>query len=195
MIIDQKSFEIEGSFGGKQNWLLEHGITSKFWADRSCGVVAAANLIKFISENHLDKRNLYQGQTKDDYIQLMSELYKILSPRIWGIPSLTKMEKGIMKYSKERGISLVSSKNTWLFDMEEGSKFIRQGLALNSPVLLLTWNHSDKNFKNHWITITGWDIVYGEEYMTVSNWGQKRVYSYKEWAIERSLFKGAIYFQ
>ena len=45
----------------------------------------------------------------------------------------------------------------------------------------------------HWVTVTGWDVIYGEEYMTVSNWGKKRTYSYDKWIGERSLLKGAIY--
>lgn len=195
MIINQKSFEIGDSFGGKQNWLSEKGVLTKFWSDRSCGVVAAANIIKFMSENHPDKGNLYQGSEKDDFINLMIELYKYLTPKVWGIPTISKMGNGIESYSRDRGVNVKIHYCSWLIDSDEGSKFIRQGLASNSPVLLLTWNHSDKDFRNHWVTVTGWDIIYGEEYMTVSNWGERKTYSYRDWIMGKSLYKGAIYFE
>ena len=195
MILNQKSVDIGDNFGGKQTWLYETGKLNKFWADRSCGVVAAANTIKYLSENHPDKRDLYFGEGKDDYIELMEELYKYLQPRVWGIPTISKMGKALERFSAGKGISIKSNYCSWVIDSDEGSRFIRQGLFSNSPVLLLTWNHSDKQFRNHWVTVTGWDVIYGEEYMTVSNWGEKKTYSYRDWVMGKSLYKGAIYFE
>ncbi|MGM0396985.1 MAG: hypothetical protein ACQEP4_08015 [Bacillota bacterium] len=193
MILNHKAFQIEDDYGGRQQWLSERGFTSKFWADRSCGVAAAANLMTYLGREYGDLQELYNGNTKQEYIDLMEELYGFLKPRIFGIPTLGKMGKGLTGFAKSRGIEMMPCTKTWLYDVKDGSRFIRGGLAQGLPVLLLTWNYSDKELQNHWVTVTGWDVVYGEEYMTVSNWGKKKVYSYDNWASNRSLLKGALY--
>lgn len=193
MLLNQKAFQIENDYGGKQQWLLEKEITTKFWSDRSCGVAAAANIMTYAGSEFKELKDLYYGNSKEDYIELMKELYKFIKPGIFGIPTLGKMSKGLKEFTKSKGIDLLPCTRTWHFDVKDGSRFIRGGLALGMPVLLLTWNYSDKELKNHWVTVTGWDVVYGQEFMTVSNWGKKKTYSYDEWASERSFLKGALY--
>lgn len=193
MILKQEAFQIGDDFGGKQQWLCDSGFTSKFRSDRSCGVAAAANMMTYLGKEFPGYENLYYGDSKEDYIELMKELYRFLRPGIMGIPTLGKMEKGIYKYSKSKDVNIKPRLKRWVYSVKDGSGFIRQGLSKGTPVLLLTWNYSDRELKNHWVTVTGWDVVYGKEYMTVSNWGVKKTYSYDDWVSERSLLKGAIY--
>jgi hypothetical protein len=193
MILNHDAFQIGEDYGGKQQWLSEFGLRKKFWADRSCGVAAAANLINYLGSEFPELATLYGGNTREDFIQLMEGLYRHLNPGIIGIPTLGKMGRGLTGYTNSKGIQLLPCTRTWIFDVKDGSKFIRGGLAQGTPVLLLTWNYSDRELRNHWVTVTGWDVIYGEEYMTVSNWGKKKTYSYDKWVGERSLLKGAIY--
>jgi len=147
-----------------------------------------------LGSEYVELEDLYLGNSKEDYTHLMEEIFGYIKPGIFGIPTVEKMAKGLSIHMNSKGIQMMPCTKKWFFNVKDGSSFIRGGLAQGTPVLLLTWNYSDRELRNHWVTVTGWDVVYGEEYMTVSNWGKKKTYSYDNWVSERSLLKGALYF-
>lgn len=195
MLLNEKLFNVEGSYGGQQSWLKTFKIKNQFWADRSCGVTAAANLIMYLSRTRKELSALYRGTTSEDFVGLMKELYPFLKPRVYGIPTLTKMRQGIQKYAYSRGIRLSFYMESWIWDVDEGSDFIIRMLELDRPVLLLTWNSSNREFRNHWITVTGMISKKEGFDLVASNWGRRRVYSYEEWIRDKALLRGAIAFE
>lgn len=194
MLLDEKLFNIEGSYGGQQSWLKSFMVKNQFWADRSCGVTAAANLIMYLSRSDDNLYQLYQGTSKEDFVELMRELYPFLRPRVYGIPTLSKIKRGILSYAYSKGVRLRCEMESWVWDVDEGSDFIIRMLEKNRPVLLLTWNAANREFRNHWITVTGMSQINEDLEMTASNWGRRRSYSYKGWIKDKALLRGAISF-
>lgn len=195
MLLNQEFFQIDGWYGGKQEWLFESGYTSKKKSDKSCGVAAAANLLLYLSREKPELEMLYKGNNKEDYIELMIKLYTFLKPRFYGIPTLRKMKRGILNFIETKGVKLRPSSKIWIFKQKDETSFIKNAILKGHPVLLLTWNSPDPQFKNHWVTVTGWEEKDGEDFMVVSNWGYRKSYSYNKWINEGSIFKGALYFQ
>ena len=195
MLLNEKLFYVEGSYGGQQSWLKEFKIKNQFWADRSCGVTAAANLIMYLSRTRKELSALYQGTSSDEFVGLMKELYPFLKPRVYGIPTLTKMRQGIQRFAYSRGIRLSFYMESWVWDVNDGSDFIIRMLELDRPVLLLTWNSSNREFRNHWVTVTGMVKKKDGYDLIVSNWGRRKIYSYEEWIRDKALLRGAIAFE
>ena len=195
MELEKEFFKIDKYYGGKQEWLHESGYISKKKADRSCGVAAAANLVLYLARENPEFRRLYDGKNKEDYIELMRKLYTFLKPRFYGVPTIRKMRNGILNFAASKGILLKPYSKIWIFSKKDSSDFIKKAILQGHPVLLLTWNFPDPQLKNHWVTVTGWNEKDGEEFIMVSNWGYRRTYSYTKWNNEKSLFKGALYFQ
>ena len=81
MELKQEFFKIDKYYGGKQEWLYKSGYITKEKADRSCGVAAAANIIQYLSKENPEYNKLYSGNGKEDYVELMRELYIFLNPR------------------------------------------------------------------------------------------------------------------
>lgn len=190
MNLNERYLGIEGSFGGRQEWLFNYGATTSFISDRACGVVAAANIITYLANSDKSLSELSQGEGKVGYILILKELLKYMKPMPYGIPTLKALERGVIAYARARGIELISRKESWPFTKRLRSSFIKRGLLLNTPVLLLTWSGKEKELHNHWVTVTGIRNQYRKSYLTVSNWGEKKEYS----SSENSIYKGAIYF-
>lgn len=194
MLLEEKLLIVEDSYGGQQGWLKSLKVKNQFWTGRSCGVTAAANLVMYLARSDDNMKALYNGTTKEDFVNLMKELYPFLKPRVYGIPTLTKMKRGVQRYAYSKGVRLRCGMESWIWDVDEGSDFISRMLQQNRPVLLLTWNSSNRDFRNHWITVTGM-LESSEGFDLISsNWGRRRVYSYEGWIKDKALLRGAISF-
>jgi hypothetical protein len=193
-MINQEWFKIDKWYGGKQEWLHEVAYISKKKSDKSCGVAAAANIIQYLAKENPEFQSLYNGNSKEEYIELMIGLYTFLKPRFFGIPTIRKMKKAILNFAASKQIHLKARSKIWIFNQKDRSNFIKEAILKGHPVLLLTWNFPDPQLKNHWVTVTGWEEIDGEEFIIVSNWGYKKTYSYTKWMNERSFYKGALYF-
>ncbi len=194
MELNKDYIMINSSYGGKQDWLYESGFIKKKEADKSCGVTACANVFYYI-KNEKNKDRIKKEDEKANYLEIMKDLYIILRPRFYGIPSLNKMKRGMLKYAMGKGLYLRAYKKGWFLNKVDQSDFIKNALLEGHPVLILTWNFKDPQFKNHWVTLTGWEEKDGEALMIGSNWGIKKTYSYTKWMKGKSLFKGALYFK
>lgn len=96
---------IEKSYGFEQRWLYDYHFSTKFIADRSCGLAAAANVILYEAK----KKNhpLYQKVKSIELAtQVMADLEHIVKPRICGISRESRLEKGVRLYAKEQGLLL-----------------------------------------------------------------------------------------
>lgn len=183
-------------YGGNQGWLNDFMFTSKFWADRSCGVVAAANLASYKSEKlSLPSLYSYESRSKEDYSKHIYDLYNFIRPAFYGVPTIKKMVKGLKKFGESRGVRFepIYFKGKWKLD--KLIDYIKRGLREDNPVLLLTWNTPLRDLRNHWVTITGLIRTKDDKYYIVtSNWGRMELYSLEDWFYHHSLYKGVIYF-
>lgn len=169
----------------------------KFWADRSCGVTAAANALVHMAtyKKRMQGLYIYPSLSKSDFINFANDIYGYAKPTVVGIPTLGKLKKGLRLFAKSRGINLESKSMNMPKNINIAIEFIKEGLMMDSPVLMLTWNTKIKNLNYHWVTITGYiKTMDGESYVITSNWGGKEIFSLDEWISERSFNKGLIYF-
>lgn len=184
-------------YGGLQKWLYMENLKSKFWADRSCGVTAAANALIHMGmyRKGLESIYRYPGLSRVEFTRFMVEIYEYVKPSIVGIPSLEKMSKGLKSFAKDKGVILDSKTLPMPKDINSTINFIKEGLAIDSPVLMLTWNSNIKNLQYHWVTITGLiKDTNHKNYVITSNWGDKEIFSLDRWLKEKNLHKGLIYF-
>jgi hypothetical protein len=204
-IVEEVSLTNEESFvninniyyGGFQKWLYTEKVKSKFWADRSCGITAASNIIIHMSMYKPRLRSLYpySSLSKENFIRLMKEIFYYIKPTIIGVPTTRKMEKGLKSFAKSKEIILESRSLIMSKDIDTTIKFIKQGLKMNSPVLMVTWNSKISNLKYHWVTITGYIKDIDEQnYIITSNWGEKELFSLDNLIKDNSLYRGLVYF-
>lgn len=184
-------------YGGKQGWLNDFMYTSKFWADRSCGVVAAANLVSYKSQElKLSCLYPYMSRSKENYSKHIYDLYKFINPAFYGVPTISNMVKGLVKFGESRGVRFQPVDFTRKWKLDYVIEYIESGLREDNPVLLLTWNTPLRDLRNHWVTITGLiKTKDGKSYILTSNWGKMELYSLDEWFNHSSLYKGLIYFR
>lgn len=194
---EYKNFiDVDGiHYGGYQGWLFSQGYISKFRADRSCGLIAASNTLFYMCRRSQPENKNHDCITNDNFIDLTLYLYKFLKPKIYGIPTVPIMINGLNKYAQSMNFEitpflLVNPKTIY------GTiEYIKHALKRNCPIMMVTWNTSIKNLKNHWITITGYYCTKsGEHYIVTSNWGKQEVFNLDEWFEEKSLYKGLLYF-
>lgn len=183
-------------YGGSQMWLYLEKLRSKFWANRSCGVVAAGNTLVHMAMYKMGFEKLYEypSISKREYINFVNEIYDYLKPTVFGVYNLHKMDKGIKKFAKKKSIILESRSIVGYKDIVDVVNFIKSGLESNCPVMMLTWNNKNKELKYHWTTITGYIKDSKGSYIIISNWGEEKRVSLDEWVNKRSLYKGLIYF-
>lgn len=179
------------SYGGRQSWLTGEGV-SGFYADRSCGVTAACNLLCYLSRHWPGKEGLYPHRdlSRERFSRFQRELYGYLSPAPWGIPSVGAIIRGVERYAAERDAPLraVRKGRTGMLS------YISAGLERDCPVLLLTWNTPVAHLRFHWVTVTRlYDAGSGVR-MVSSNWGERAEYDFSAWANGPSLHRGAVWF-
>ena len=182
-------------YGGYQGWLTANGHVSKFWADRSCGVIAASTSLFYMARNNPHNKNINPSIiTKENFLDLSLYLYNFLEPQIYGIPTVATMIKGLSNYAKSMNFEI-----TPFLLVNPSSKmsiveYIKHGLKRNFPIMMVTWNTKIKNLAYHWVTITGYYTTKtGEHYIVTSNWGKEEVFSLDEWFDNKSLYKGLLY--
>lgn len=184
-------------YGGFQKWLYTEKIKSKFWSSRSCGITAAANAIVHMSmyKPRLSLLYPYSSLSKENFIRLMNEAFHYIKPRVIGVPTTGKLDRGLKSFAKSKQIILESKSLKVSKDIEGTIKFIKEGLKMNSPILMVTWNSKIPNLKYHWVTITGYmKTKDGQNYITTSNWGEKEIFSLDNLIKDNSLYRGLIYF-
>ena len=184
-------------YGGNQSWLSSQKLTTKFWADRACGVVAAANVAHYIAKR-LDIKGLYPYETNSiiDFSRHIKDVYSFINPAFFGIPTIKEMANGFMSFAKSRDVRLEPVFLNLDWTLPNIINYINKGLDSNTPVMLLTWNTNIKNLKNHWVTITGYvKTKDNKNYVITSNWGRMEVFDLDQWFKGFSVYKGIIYFK
>lgn len=186
-------------YGGRQAWLVDEGV-SQFYADRACGLTAAANAFYYMSQNVSGKSALYtqSGLSQAKFSDFQKDLYDVsFTPAVWGIGSLLEMRTNATVWAVEQGVSLnyVYSSSNWTYS--QYLTHVVQGLRNERPVLMLTWDSPISAVDWHWITLTR---IYnpgdgsGVRVVT-SNWGWLQEYDFDLWVAESGPDKGTIYFE
>lgn len=194
---DHKEFiNIEGNYGGYQDWLFTEKLQGKFWANRACGVVAAGNIAYYLTKHHNKKLYNYKDLSIREFTLFLNQISKFIKPRIYGIPSISYMSENFKRFARSKDVILKA--NT--IDMKLPNyiiiSFIKKALRENYPIMMLTWNTKIKTLKYHWVTITGYfKDTYGNNFIITSNWGKRKIFKLDDWLNEMSIYKGLVYFK
>lgn len=183
-------------YGGYQAWLTEQGV-SQFYANRSCGVTATANVMYYMATHVSGKSALYNqtgSLTKSKFNAFQRSVYDYLNPSVIGVPTLNAMINGMVDYAESRNVTLtpITSPASWTHSNVRN--YMSAGLNAESPVLVLNWNSPIADLDWHWVTVTK---LYGDNvsmYMVTSNWGERETYDFNTWVDGNSVYKGTIYF-
>lgn len=179
-------------YGGYQNMLEKKGVV-KFYRDRSCVVTAFTNVYLYLFRN--DKIFDF-----DDYNYYQYWFFKVLKPKIYGIPTARILD---FKLNRLRNSYHLKLKSHILEDspisrksIEDIAKFINGGLSKDLPVIFFNWLSIKYDFMNHHgVTITEL-IKKDEDYiLTLSSWARLYKISLIDFLKQARTYTGFIYFE
>lgn len=162
--------DVEGHYGGRQKWLHDYRLASEFRAKRSCGIAAVANILTY-QQNEMESL-----LSEKQFAFLERELMDSIPVRIYGIPLVSIMKRGLRKYARSKGQAVQFFEPTGK-SMQEILDFLSHELSENRPVMMIHWNTKVKELENHWVTITELEYDGKTHWITTSNWGQKKRYA------------------
>jgi len=182
-------------YGGWQGWLTDEGI-SQFFADRSCGVTAAANVFHYMAHNVSGMSNLYRrnGTSRAQFSAFQREVYDYLSPAVWGIPTLSTMISRVENFASSQNVALTANRDSSAWNATNVRNYIARGLNRERPVMLLTWNSPIPDLSMHLVTITRIYDSGGSTKILTSNWGNQTEYDFTTWVNgATSLYRAVIF--
>lgn len=179
-------------FGGFQNMLKDCGV-SKFYRDRSCVVTAFTNVYLYLFRK--DEKFSFE-----DYNHYQYWFFKVLRPKIYGIPTARVLDFKLNRLRKSYHLRL---KSHILEDipirrksMDEIGSFITHALSLDLPVIFFNWFSPKVDFMaHHGVTITECVKKEDDYILTISSWGRLYRLSLKEFLKSPRSYTGFIYFE
>lgn len=140
----------------KDEWKIKAG----------CGPTSAANhLIYLIKTKRVDLP--YKAENLDDYLVIMDEIWKYITPTIMGVNKASIYESGLKNFFKDHGINshveILEVANRFInYDgVEAIIKFIVEAIKDDRPVSMLNlinkYNGQPDGW--HWVTIVGIEVV------------------------------------
>lgn len=192
----QSVFTSINSYGGKQV-VFKDLFNNQYLEKRGCGIIAASHILIYNAYNNESLRSLfpYAEFDRKNYHQFLIDLNKVIKPTPIGIITERQFSTMLKKYAKQRGVQLEPVQNSMDWSIDCIARYIHEGLLVNQPVLLLTWNTKISDLKHHWVTITGIEKSGDQYHIVTSNWGQKKKYNLNQWVEDRSLYQAVVYFR
>lgn len=179
-------------YGGHQDNLKYRNV-SKFYRDRACVVTAFTNSYLY----------MYRPEDRfsiEEYNDYQYWFYKILRPKIYGIPSAKVLDMKVNRLRKDYYLNLRPNfLNDSFFcrkSLREKASFIKEGLAKNLPVIFFNWAGSKvKVMNHHGVVITEIEDTEDDYILTISSWGRKYRISLKEFSKQFRTYTGFMYFE
>jgi len=177
-----KYFEIEQSFGGRQDWFRD--MTMYFGG---CAAVAACDsCIYFTLEKGETMLYPYDAAqlSREDYLKFSVVMKPYLRPRIQGVNTLELYLEGLEKYFQKVGETRIkmtgfSGDNT----LNDAEKAIRLQMERKVPIPYLVLRHKKNNLKDyvwHWFMIVGYEESEIEFLVKIATYGTFRWLSLSE---------------
>lgn len=179
-------------YGGYQDSLKLRGV-SKFYRDRSCVVTAFTNCYLYMYRP-------FEKFSLDEFNDYQYWFFKILKPKIYGIPSAKILDIKLNRLRKNYHINL---KANFLYEnffirktIEEKARFIEEALNKDCPVIFFNWvSNKVKLMQHHGVTITEINKLEDDYQLTVSSWGRKYLISLREFSRQFRTYSGFVYFE
>lgn len=170
-------FEIEGAYGGSQDWF-----TNIVMHVGGCGAATACDTCIYLALRK-GMKGLYPGDagclTKQAYKEFSMKMKPYLKPRAGGIDRLETYIEGYARYladlGNEDGRSLHMEPLDGETDVEEAKAAVRRQIDKGLPVPYLLLYHKDKkqfgDFTWHWFLLTGYEEREDRFYVTAATYG------------------------
>jgi hypothetical protein len=156
-------------YGGNQEWY------KKKWQRLSgCGPTVVSNIIYYIDNWKIEIEQDDIPYIKKDFIDIMEEIWKYVTPTFRGIPSTIYLMKGITKYKKAKNLSLelsyldIPKKKEHRPELKQILKFLDEALQNNTPVAFLNLNNGEEKQLDAWHWVTLVTLEYEEDGSFVS---------------------------
>ena len=175
-------FEIEGEFGGNQDWF-----TNIVMRMGGCAAVTACDsCIYFAREYGLKSLYPYEefALNKADYKAFSMKMKPFLKPRKGGISRLEIFIDGFKRYLSDTGIHIEMKGLSGNRSFEEAKCAIRDQISKGLPVPYLLLKHKNKaifkDFIWHWFLIVGFEDKGEDLLIRTATYGEEKIFSLKE---------------
>ena len=147
-------------YGGNQAWYPSE------WQRRAgCCAVNAANIAAYYGLTKPGMESLYEGSrkpvTKTEYLALMEEMYRRMTPGVMGFPYLAKAGRRFVAYAAEKGIAFRAVAHCHWAYWRDGFAIVKEAIDAGRPLGLLILFHRAEELQEdvwHWVTVTGYTL-------------------------------------
>lgn len=175
-------FEIEGEFGGNQDWF-----TNIVMHVGGCAAATACDSCIYFALK-FRKTALYpydvKSLSKQDYKSFSMKMKPYLKPRRGGIDKLELYIEGFQNYLNSIGMKLGMEPFAGENQLEKAKEFIMEQIDKGYPIPYLLLHHADreqfKDFIWHWFLIVGYEERDEDLLITTATYGKATVFSLKE---------------
>lgn len=175
-------FQIEGAYGGNQDWLRDPMMKLG-----GCAALTVCDTSIYMAL-HQNKKHLYPFEkeqlSKEDYIQFSKKMKPYLTPRLRGIDRLEIYIDGIEEYfkdSEETGYEVTGFSGE--LKVEEAIKEVKKQIDFDIPIPFLLLKHKNKSldfFTWHWFLLIGYEEYEEDIKVKVATYGAYHWLSFRE---------------
>lgn len=177
-------FEIEGEFGGNQDWF-----TNVVMHVGGCAAATACDSCIYFAL-HKGQEELYpydiHALTKEDYKAFSMKMKPYLKPRRGGVDELSIYIEGFQKYLSDIGMGIDMEAFSGTHSFAEAKKAVMYQIDSGYPIPYLLLRHQDKEqFKDfiwHWFLLVGYEEKEDSDdiLVTTATYGEGFVFSLQE---------------
>lgn len=175
-------FQIEGAYGGNQDWLKDPMMKLG-----GCAALTVCDTSIYMAL-HQNKKHLYpfdlEQLDKKAYIQFSKKMKPYLTPRFRGIDRLEIYLEGIEQYLKDAGEKdLKATGFSGESKVEDAIKVVKKQLDMEIPIPFLLLKHKKNSldfFTWHWFLLVGYEEYEEEMMVKVATYGSYHWLSLRE---------------
>ena len=183
-------FYIGDSYGGNQDWCLDHMMQLG-----GCAAITACDSALYFALHH-GKTSLYKGDLEkpeqDEYLYFTEEMKEYLHPRWCGIDKPEIYVEGFTRFLEDKGEKVTMTILPGTADEGETEEWIMEQIEKDLPVPILILNHENPAMEDyvwHWFLLIGYRYD-GDNALAEEGRFQVQTLTYSEakWVDFRSLW-------
>lgn len=177
-------FEIDGAFGGNQDWF-----TNVVMNIGGCAAATACDCCIYFAKC-MGAPNLYPYNVnrlnKEDYKRFSQIMKPYIKPRVSGVKRLAWFISGFQKYLEDTGASdqIAMEEFPGSRTVKEAESFVRSQIDKGMPIPVLLLQHKDRaQFKDyiwHWFLIVGYEQSGSDLRIKTATYGEAVMFSLEE---------------
>ena len=209
-MLTYKSIDYPELFGiVDENWQKPHYGGNQLWYPQKlqrlsgCGPTVASNIFFYLSHPK-NTPELSKRPTKEDWIVFMEEMWKVVTPSLFGVYTIEMFCKPLLEFIKTQGFDLqyhiceVPKEMSQRPDLSQVVHFLDRALSNDAPVAFLNLCNGEVNNLDrwHWVTIISLEYHDPENiaHVNILDEGQIKKIDLALWLSTTTLEGGFIYF-